>query len=255
MATAKQIKLTLAALAAGALLSYAGFTQLIDAAQAAPRDIAQDGKLVMGPPITPETVKSPEHAKYPRGWTCAECHDVSFGIDMMSTASRQYMRNFGELPQDEIWDRIVAFIPGRERFVMATEYQGRPTATTVDMVLDQEEKMLYVISEKGTEKLMHLQVNPRVSAVRNAGWTVAAGGARQWVSVQINGTVELIDASDERFLPTLEKYNLVRIDADRAVRRFDIQRIKPEDVFYFDTNLEQEGFSVYQQWIRPKEGN
>lgn len=252
MAIAKQTRIAIAALAAGALLSYAGFTQFIETAQAAQREIAQDGKLVMGPPITPETVKSPEHAKYPRGWTCAECHDVSFGIDMMSTASRQYMRNFGEMDQAEIWDRIVAFIPGRERFVMATEFEGRPTATTVDMVLDPEEKMLYVISEKGTEKLMHLQVNPRVSAVRNAGWTVAAGGARQWVSVQINGTVELIDASDERFLPTLEKYNLVRIDTERAVRRFDIQRIKPEDIFYFDTNLEQEGFSVYQQWIRPK---
>src|SRR5690606_12603606 len=117
-----------------------------------------------------------------------------------------------------LWNRIVEFLPGRERFVMATVFEDKPTATTVDMVLDKDEKMLYVVSEKGTEKLMHLRKNPKVSAVRAAGWSVAAGGPRQWISVQINGTVELIGADDERFLPTLEKYNLVRISTERAER-------------------------------------
>lgn len=240
----------LAVFAACVLLTLTGLSKAIDVASAAPPEIAKDGKIVMGPPITPETVKSPEHPVYPRGWTCAECHDVSFGVDVLSTASRQYMRNFGEMPQEEIWERIVAFNPGRERFVMATVYENKPTATTVDMVLDEDEKMLYVISEKGTEKLMHLQLNPHISAVRNEGWSVSGGGARQWISVQINGTVELIDSTDERFLPTLEKYNLVRIGPERAVRRFDIQRIKPEEIFYFDTRLEQEGYSIYQLWKR-----
>ncbi|MCC5794856.1 MAG: pyridoxamine 5'-phosphate oxidase family protein [Chromatiales bacterium] len=237
-----------AALGVFALVPLVG--NLAQAQGSAPREIAQDGRIVLGPPITPQTVKSPDHPRYPRGWTCAECHDISFEVDMMSTASRMYLRNFAELPQDEIWDRIVEFLPGRERFVMATVFEGRPTATTVDMVLDVDEKMLYVVSEHGTEKLMHLEVNPRMSAVRAAGWTVAAGGARQWVSVQINGTVELIDATDERFFPTLERYQLARIDAERAARRFVIQRIKPEDIFYFNTNLEQEGYSVYQLWKR-----
>src|SRR5690606_14583463 len=54
------------------------------------REIATDGKIVMGPAITPQQVRSPDHPGYPRGWTCAECHDVSFGVDIMSTASRQY---------------------------------------------------------------------------------------------------------------------------------------------------------------------
>ena len=68
--------------------------------------------------------------------------------------------------------------------------------------------------------------------------------------MQINGTVELISADDERFLPTLEKYNLVRISTERAERRFDIQRIRPEEIFYFDTRLEQVNASVYQLWKR-----
>lgn len=213
-------------------------------------EIATDGVIVPGPALTPEQVRGPGHPRYPRGWTCSECHDVSFGVDFVSTASRQYLNNFGAMPNDQIWERIVRFLPGRERFVMATVHEGRPTATTVDMVLDQEEKMLYVVSEKGTEKLLQLQVNPNVSAVRNEGWSVAAGGARQWISTQINGQVELISADDKRFLPILEKYNLVRISPERAVRRFDIQRVIPQEIVYFDTTLESQGFSIYQYWRR-----
>ncbi|MCU0757597.1 MAG: pyridoxamine 5'-phosphate oxidase family protein [Steroidobacteraceae bacterium] len=213
--------------------------------------IAADGKIVPGPPITPQQVKSARHPRYPAGWTCAECHDVSFGVDFVSSASRQYANNFAALPQEAIWERIVQFLPGRERFAMATAHEGRPVATTVDMVLDKEEKVFYIVSEKGTEKLMQLKENPQFSAVRADGWTVAAGGARQWVSVQVNGEAELIGAQDPRFLPTLEKYSLVRISKERAVRRFDIQRVTPREIVLFDTTLLKDGQSPYQYWNRP----
>ena len=216
-----------------------------------PPMIAADGRIVPGPPITPQQVKSPRHPRYPPGWTCAECHDVSFGVDFVSSASRQYASNFGALPQEAIWERIVQFLPGRERFAMASASDGRPVATTVDMVLDKDEKVFYVVSEKGTEKLMQLERNPNFSAVRADGWTVAAGGARQWISVQVNGTAELISARDPRFLPTLEKYSLVRISTERAVRRFDIQRITPREIVLFDTTLLKDGQSPYQYWTRP----
>jgi nitroimidazol reductase NimA-like FMN-containing flavoprotein (pyridoxamine 5'-phosphate oxidase superfamily) len=216
-----------------------------------PPMIAADGKIVPGPPLTPQQVKSARHPRYPAGWTCAECHDVSFGVDFVSSASRQYANNFAALPQEAIWERIVQFLPGRERFAMATSHDGRPVATTVDMVLDKDEKVFYIVSEKGTEKLMQLQKNPQFSAVRADGWTVAAGGARQWVSVQVNGEAELIGAQDPRFLPTLEKYSLVRISKERAVRRFDIQRVTPREIVLFDTTLLKDGQSPYQYWTRP----
>jgi nitroimidazol reductase NimA-like FMN-containing flavoprotein (pyridoxamine 5'-phosphate oxidase superfamily) len=212
--------------------------------------IAADGKIVPGPPITPRQVKSARHPRYPAGWTCAECHDVSFGVDFVSSASQQYANNFEALPQEAIWDRIVQFLPGRERFAMATSHEGRPVATTVDMVLDKDEKVFYIVSEKGTEKLMQLQKNPNFSAVRAEGWTVAAGGARQWISVQVSGQAELISAADPRFLPTLEKYSLVRISKERAVRRFDIQRVTPQQIVLFDTTLLKDGQSPYQYWKR-----
>jgi nitroimidazol reductase NimA-like FMN-containing flavoprotein (pyridoxamine 5'-phosphate oxidase superfamily) len=221
---------------------------------AAPREalplIAADGRIVPGPSITPEQVKGALHPRYPAGWTCAECHDVSFGVDFVSSASKQYANNFEALPQETIWERIVQFLPGRERFAMATSHDGRPVATTVDMVLDKEEKVFYIVSEKGTEKLMQLQKNPNFSAVRADGWTVAAGGARQWISVQVSGQAELISAADPRFLPTLEKYSLVRISRERAVRRFDIQRVTPQEIVLFDTTLLKDGRSPYQYWKR-----
>jgi nitroimidazol reductase NimA-like FMN-containing flavoprotein (pyridoxamine 5'-phosphate oxidase superfamily) len=217
---------------------------------APPPQLAADGKPVIGPSIRPDQAKSAKHPTYPRGWTCAECHEVKFGVDVVSAASRMYPLNGGKLTNDQIWERVVRFLPGRERFVMATVADGQPTATTLDFVLDQDARVFYAVSEKGTEKLLQLRRNPRMSAVRAEGWTVKSGGPQQWTSVQIQGDVELIDAADPRFLPALEKYNLVRISKERAMRRFDIQRITPREIVYFNTTLDGEGYSVYQYWAR-----
>jgi len=216
----------------------------------APRQIAQDGRVVPGPAITPNQVRSADHPRFPPGWTCSECHTVLFGTDIISTASRQYWNNYNHLSNDQIWERVVKALPGRERFSMATVYRDRPTNTTIDFVLDKEEKVFYAVSEKGTEKLSHLMRNPNISAVRADGWTVAEGGAKQWFSIQIDGTSEVITSKDARFMPILKKYELVRISEERAIRRFDIQRITPRRIVFFDTTLLAEGSSPYQYWSR-----
>jgi hypothetical protein len=216
----------------------------------APRQIAQDGRVVPGPAITPRQVRGPDHPRFPPGWTCSECHVVSFGTDVISTASRQYWNNYTHLSNDQIWARVVKALPGRERFSMATVHRNKPTNTTLDFVLDREEKVFYAVSEKGTEKLSHLKRNPNISAVRADGWTVAEGGARQWFSIQIDGTSEVITSKDPRFLPLLKKYELVRISEERAIRRFDLQRITPRHIVFFDTTLLAEGASPYQYWSR-----
>ncbi len=215
-----------------------------------PGEMGFDAIIVNGPPITGDSVMSADHAEYPRGMTCAECHSVDFGIDVMSTASEQFVNNFPNLEQEQIWEKIVAFLPGRERFAIATVEDNAPTATTVDMVLDQEEKAFYVVSERGTEKLLQLRVNPNISAVRFAGWTVAEGGPKQWRSVQIKGTAEVIESTDPRFGNILDKYNLVRVSKPRAFRRFDIIKVTPKQIFYFDTTLGANKFSPYQIWRR-----
>lgn len=216
-----------------------------------PGEMGIDALIVEGPPLTADQVMSPQHARYPLGMTCAECHDVKFtGVDVVTTASQQFQRNFPNLSQDEIWQKVVAFLPGRERFAIATVEGDAPTATTVDMVLDPKERVFHVVSEVGTEKLLQLRKNPNISAVRFDGWTLAEGGAKQWTSVQVKGTAELITADDPRFVPTLDKYNLVRVTKPRAVRRFDIIRITPLQIVYFDTTLGAAGLSPYQFWLR-----
>ncbi|MEZ5564351.1 MAG: pyridoxamine 5'-phosphate oxidase family protein [Gammaproteobacteria bacterium] len=201
-----------------------------------------------GPPLTSDQVKSAGHRSYSRGMTCSECHDVKY--DFMSTASEQFVNNFPQLSQEQIWQKVVTFLPGRERFALATSMDDQPIATTVDMVLDKDERVFYVVSEIGTEKLLQLRVNPKMSAVRFAGWTVAEGGKQEWRSVQMRGTAEVIPSTDPRFDKTLVKYNLVRVTLARAHRRFDLIRVTPMQIFYFDTTLADDQKSVYQLWER-----
>lgn len=200
--------LTLVALGAGGLIQ-AGMHEDGDkkakGIDVGPGEMGISATIIPGPPLTSDQVKPDGHFDYPRGMTCAECHDVSF--DGMTSATMQFVNNFGALDNDEIWSRIVEFLPGRERFAIATVQDGIPIATTVDMVLDPAEKVLFVVSEKGTEKLMQLRKNPNISAVRYKGWTVAEGGKKEWISVQIRGTAEIIESDDPRFMGFLEKYN------------------------------------------------
>jgi uncharacterized pyridoxamine 5'-phosphate oxidase family protein len=217
-----------------------------------PGEMGISAVIIPGPPLTGDQVRAADHRDYPRGMTCAECHDVTF--DGITSATMQFVNNFGKLEQEEIWSRIVDFLPGRERFAIATVKDGIPIATTVDMVLDPEERVLYVVSEKGTEKLTQLRANPNISAVRFQGWTVAEGGKKEWISVQIRGTAEIIESDDERFMDYLEKYNLVRLTPERAVRRFDLIRVTPQQIYYFNTNLGAAKKSVYQLWQRDGAG-
>lgn len=199
-------------------------------------------------PIDSDQVKSAEHMPYGRGMICAECHEVTF--DMVTTSTRQFTNNFPQLPNDEIWAKIEAFLPGRERFALTTAFEGMPTASTVDMVLDKSEKVFYVVAEKGTEKLLHIEQNPNVSAVRFKGWTVAERGKREWRSAQIKATAEIIEADDPRFDDFLDTYNLVRMGNERARLRFDLIRITPTEIYYFDTTLGADDLSIYQRWQR-----
>lgn len=207
-----------------------------------------DAFVYEGPPISSDQVMSDGHIEYSRGMICAECHEVTF--DLVTTSTKQFTNNFPQLSNDEIWEKIEAFLPGRERFALTTSYEGMPTASTVDMVLDKKQRVFFVVAEKGTEKLLHIQNNPNVSAVRFKGWTVADGGKREWRSTQIKATAEIIKNDDPRFDEFLTTYNLVRMGLERAHLRFDLIRVTPLEIYYFDTTLGDDDMSVYQLWKR-----
>jgi nitroimidazol reductase NimA-like FMN-containing flavoprotein (pyridoxamine 5'-phosphate oxidase superfamily) len=209
-----------------------------------------EATIVAGPPIKADQVLTKNHPQYARGMACVECHKVAF--DGVTTSTKQFMLNYPQLKNAEVWKKIEAFLPGRERFVLTSVYNNEPTATTIDMVLDKDKKVLYAVCEKGTEKLFQIKQNPHVCAVHYAGWTVAGGGKKEWKSVQVKGTAEVIPSSDKRFGELLEKYHLVRVSAVRAPLRFDIVQITPISIVYFDTNLTDEKAGVYQLWKRNK---
>ncbi len=211
--------------------------------------------IIEGPPIAGTEVMGPGHAKFARGMVCVECHKVSFPVDAVASATRQMAGSWPQLTQEQIWAKIVTFLPGRERFALATADGDQPLATTVDMVLDKEERVLYVVSEVGTEKLNQIRRNPKVSAVRFQGWTVAERGKQEWRSTQVVGHAEVIPSSDPRFMVAVKKYQLVRLTPERAVRRFDLIRITTDRIWYFDTELSADGDkAVYQLWKRGATG-
>ena len=214
-----------------------------------------EATVVEGAPIRSDQLLTKDHPEYARGMVCVECHHVTF--DAVTTSTKMFTMNYPQLPNDEIWKRIEALLPGRERFVLTTVYNNEPTATTVDMVLDKNKKVLYVLCEKGTEKLMHIRQNPRVCAVHYKGWTLAEaklnGKAKQeWLSVQIRGTAEVITSSNPEFGNLIERYKPVRVTPTRAALRFDVVRITPTSAIYFNTNLFEEKVGIYQRWEAKK---
>lgn len=199
-------------------------------------------------PIDASAKMSSAHPEYEPSMTCAECHPTT--LDAVSSATTLYMNNLKKLGRDETWKRIEAFLPGRERFVLATSYHNKPTATTIDFVLDPVEKVSYAVCEKGTQKLEQIKENPDISMVCYEGWTVARGGKKQWKSVQIEGGAEVISSGDPRFETYLDKYHLVRLLKERAENRMDILRVTIDKVMFFDSSLFKAGFSPYQMWKR-----
>jgi nitroimidazol reductase NimA-like FMN-containing flavoprotein (pyridoxamine 5'-phosphate oxidase superfamily) len=209
--------------------------------------------VIEGPPIKADQLLTEDHPEYARGMVCVECHEVAF--DAVTTSTKQFLLNFKQLSNDEVWQKIMAFLPGRERFVLTTVYNNEPTATTVDMVMDRQEKVFYVLCEKGTEKLFHIKQNPRICAVRNRGWTLAEAKRnkdlkQEWLSVQIKADAEIISPGDPQFDELVAKYKPVRVTPQRAKLRFDIVRVIPTSIIYFDTNLYAEKAGTYQLWER-----
>ena len=156
-------------------------------------------------PIDASAKMSPTHPEYDLSMTCAECHPTT--VDALSTATTLYINNLKRLERSEVWKRVETFLPGRERFVLATSYGNRPTATTIDFVLDPVDKVSYAVCEKGTQKLEQIKENPVVSMVCYEGWTVASGGKEQWKSIQIEGRATIVPSSDPQFKTYLDKYH------------------------------------------------
>ena len=83
-------------------------------------EMGVEAVIIEGGPIKADQVLTPDHPPYGRGMVCVECHQVTF--DAVTTSTKQFMMNYPRLSNDEVWKKIEAFLPGRERFVLTTVY-------------------------------------------------------------------------------------------------------------------------------------
>ncbi|RMF92847.1 MAG: pyridoxamine 5'-phosphate oxidase family protein [Candidatus Schekmanbacteria bacterium] len=211
-------------------------------------------------PIKADQVKPSGHPETKISMTCSECHEVEY--DAESTATKTWIKNYAQLPKDELWKRIVAFLPYRQRFVMATVgskgiwpfKKYYPTATTADFTLVPDERIIICSNEKGTEKLAELKKNPWVSMVHYEGSIEGPvpPKKRYWKSVQIFGKATMYESDDPEFDELAKKYHFYRIRSERAYKRMVMTKVDIKRIIYFDSTLMKEGYSPYQLWVNDK---
>jgi len=134
--------------------------------------LAQQALLENGGPryiyVTP-TKKSPYHMPYDEALKCVSCHKWD-GVDAYTSATMALTKSTkGRLPQPAIKQAMLEILKGtgdfREMYTIATAFNNEPVATCMEFTLDPETLILYASSEKQTEKLFHIAVNPKVSLV------------------------------------------------------------------------------------------
>jgi nitroimidazol reductase NimA-like FMN-containing flavoprotein (pyridoxamine 5'-phosphate oxidase superfamily) len=126
------------------------------------------------------------------------------------------------MPQDVLRTAIVDFLRGyeknsagrwhyREMYQLATALEGEPLSSPVEFVLDPETMRFYSVSEKGTEKLLHIARNPAVSL----SWVqrIDAGNAADFprgyfgaVGIQIRGRARIVPPEDPGVMGMLNLY-------------------------------------------------
>lgn len=147
---------------------------------------------------------SENHPEFEEGMTCADCHQIK--IDAGTTATQVWMHgdyaNFskgeGGMAQNMIKDEIAKVVGGLKTtrtFVIATCVNNTPLSSTAEFTLDPNTMTLYGIHEKGTEKLLHIVQNPRVSL----NWHEEFTDFSKTLCVQFIGTAQLFEGTDPEF--------------------------------------------------------
>jgi len=153
-----------------------------------------------------------DHPEIEEGISCNDCHEIK--LDAKTTATQIWLTGEspgrapgeGVMPKDKLWKEIEKIIGGikedSKTFVMGTSINNIPLTTTAEFTLDSEKKMLYGFHEKGTEKLLHIKTNPKVSL----NWHKEFESFADFLCVQILGNTELIDGSSKDLQAAVDGY-------------------------------------------------
>jgi general stress protein 26 len=215
------------------------------------------------------------HPEIEPGLSCNDCHEIK--LDAQTTATQHYLfgqtpgHDVGEgvYPKERVWQEIEKAIGGikhdSKTFILATSLNNVPLSTTCEWTLDTRTKKLYGFHEAGTEKLRHIEANPKVSM--NYHKEFDSETFKDFLCVQIRGTARLIKGDDpdfERIMIELLPYEFgARVPADatpeqrearlKAFRQgvknaFVISEITPTQITIANQQFRAEGMRVYQRW-------
>jgi len=175
----------------------------------------------------------------------------------------------GVMPQDALLKEIIKVIGGvkekSKTYVLGTCLNNTPLTTTAEFTLDPEKMVLYGFHEMGTEKLIHIKANPKVSL----NWHVEFETFTDFLCVQIIGHAELIDGSSDAFEKIMIEFlpyeNGARVPEDATPEQreqrlkqfrdslkkgFYISKITCDQITIATMDFVKNGFRRYQRWAR-----
>jgi len=237
----------------------------------------QTGEASKPKPIIATAPLDSGHPEIEPGLSCNDCHEIK--IDSHTAATQTYLfgvsPGYGEgegvMPKERVWAEIEKAIGGikhdSKTFILATSLNNVPLSTTCEWTLDPKTGKLYGFHEAGTEKLRHIEGNPKVSM--NYHKEFDSETFMNFLCVQVRGTARLIKGDDpdfERIMIELLPYEFgARVPADatpeqrearlKAFRQsvkkaFLISEITPEQITIANQQFRAEGMRVYQRWTR-----
>ena len=195
-----------------------------------------------------------------------------YAVDAKSTATFKWVSGKGEMPKEALWNHIAKVLSGTEgkrTYVLATSMDNIPLSTTIEFYLNPDKQVLYGFAEKGTEKLVHIKNNPKVSLNWHEEFR---NDFSKTLCVQIRGTAELFEGDcpemDEalkhyryqymlwNFLPTRNAPTALLVEplqkAMVQVIKSNIMLIKitVEQIVLTDEQLKAQGYRPRQLWRR-----
>jgi nitroimidazol reductase NimA-like FMN-containing flavoprotein (pyridoxamine 5'-phosphate oxidase superfamily) len=221
----------------------------------------------MAQEIDAEAELTVTHPEVEEGLSCNDCHEIT--LDAKTTATQAWMKGDylkwtegeGVMPRDKIWEQIVKNLGGKKAdqktFVLGTSLNNIPLTTTAEFTLDPEEKILYGFHENGTEKLLHIRANPKVSL----NWHLEFEGFTDFRCIQIRGRAELIDGTSKDFEKIL--IEIIPYEVGAKARKMDLKQFREsvrgsmvickitiDQATIANYDFTKDGYRIYQRWTR-----
>lgn len=204
------------------------------------------------------------HPEIPEGITCNDCHEIK--LDANTTATQLWLTgdyasfaaNQGVMPKERVKEEIIKVMGGKKQnktCVLATCLNNKPLSTTAEFALDETKMVLHGVHEKGTQKLLQIQQNPRVSV----NWHKEFTGFADTLCIQFIGHAKIIDATSPEYdrilmecTPTEERAKAMNVETQKYLQmlkaRMVVSAVTIEEATITNAKFRQEQLRPWQRW-------